>query len=235
MRPWPACTGTLPGMGSRLSIAAGLVAGVVVAFVLLVAFIFVGPDPGRPGASAAASTPPEVAASGTPIPTAVPSGGSASPSASGGSGEIANFHIGQPAPALIVPQVGGGTIDLTVLKGKPVWINFMQTTCEPCIEEFPHMNGFAARYSDQELVVIAIDIREEEGAVAAFAQSLNATFPLGLDTDGAAQRAWGAFALPTHYWVDKDGVVQDGALGGIGPDIMARGLGKILPGVEVTP
>jgi thiol-disulfide isomerase/thioredoxin len=222
-------------MGSRLSIAAGLVAGVVVAFVLLVAFIFVGPDPGRPRASAEPSAPPEVAASASPVATAIASGGSASPGASGGSGDIANFHIGEPAPALVVPQVGGGTIDLTVLKGQPVWINFMQTTCEPCIEEFPRMNGFAARYADQNLVVIAIDIREEEGAVAAFAQSLNATFPLGLDTDGAAQQAWGAYGLPVHYWIDKDGVVQDGALGGIGPDIMARGLGKIMPGVEVTP
>jgi thiol-disulfide isomerase/thioredoxin len=226
-------------MGSRLSIAAGLVAGVVVALVLLVAFLFVGPDPGRPAASATTSASPGTAPSGTPVTSALPSGGpsspGASPGASGGSGEVANFHIGQPAPALVVPQVGGGTIDLAVLKGQPVWINFMQTTCEPCIEEFPRMNGFAARYSDQNLVVIAIDIREEEGAVAAFAQSLNATFPLGLDTDGAAQRTWGAFGLPVHYWIDKDGVVQDGALGGIGPDIMARGLGKIMPGVEVTP
>jgi thiol-disulfide isomerase/thioredoxin len=221
-------------MGSRLSIAAGLVAGVVVAFVLLVAFVFVGPDPGRPRPSAASSASPVIAASASPVVSAVPSAGS-SPGPSGGSGEIANFHIGQPAPALVVPQVGGGTIDLTVLKGKPVWINFMQTTCVPCIDEFPLMNGFAARYSEQDLVVIAIDIREEEGAVAAFAQSLNAIFPLGLDTDGAAQRAWGAFGLPVHFWIDKDGVVQDGALGGIGPDIMARGLGKIMPGVEVTP
>ena len=26
------------------------------------------------------------------------------------------------APALVVPQVGGGTIDITNLRGKPVWI-----------------------------------------------------------------------------------------------------------------
>jgi thiol-disulfide isomerase/thioredoxin len=222
-------------MGSRLSIAAGLVAGVVVAFVVLVAFIFVGPDPGRPRASAESSASPGTAPSATLAATAIPSGGSSSPGASGGSGEIANFNIGQPAPALVVPQVGGGTIDLTVLKGQPVWINFMQTTSEPSREEFPLMNGFADRYSDQKLVVIAIDVREEEAAVLAFAQGLNSKFPLGLDTDGAAQRAWGAFGLPVHYWIDKEGVVQDGALGGIGPDIMARALGKILPGVEVTP
>ena len=34
---------------------------------------------------------------------------------------------------------------------------------------------------------------------------------------------------------DKDGIIRDGALGGIGSDVMARGLGTILPGVTVTP
>ena len=221
-------------MASRLSIAAGLVAGVIVALVLLVAFIFVGPDPGQPRASASASAPPAAEASAAPSPSALPSGGSGSPGASG-SGEVPNFHVGEPAPSLIVPQVGGGTIDLVVLKGQPVWINFMRTTSEPSKVEFPLMQGFADRYTEQGLVVIAIDIREDEESVLAFAQGLNSTLPLGLDTDGAAQQAWGAFALPMHYWIDKDGIVQDAATGGIGAETMVRGLTKILPGVEVTP
>jgi hypothetical protein len=41
--------------------------------------------------------------------------------------------------------------------------------------------------------------------------------------------------LPVHYWIDKTGIVRDGALGGIGPDVMARGVAAILPGVTVTP
>jgi thiol-disulfide isomerase/thioredoxin len=146
-----------------------------------------------------------------------------------------NFHVGEPAPALLVPQVGGGTIDLANLRGKPVWINFMRTDCPPCIDEFPLMNGFAARYAADGLVIVAVDIREDEGDVAAFASSLNATFPLGLDEDGAAQREWGAFGLPVHYWIDREGIVRDGALGGIGADVMARGVQTILPGVVVTP
>jgi thiol-disulfide isomerase/thioredoxin len=227
-------------MGSRLSIAAGLAAGVIVALALLAGFVLVGPDPGGARTSVPPSASPSAvpSATSTPVAATQPAGSSSpassSPGASG-SGIVENFHIGEAAPALVVPQVGGGTIDLTALKGTPVWINFMQTTCEPCQDEFPLMNGFAARYEASGLVIIAIDIREEEGAVASFAQSLNATFPLGLDTDGAAQRGWGAFALSTHFWIDKGGIVRDGALGGIGPDIMARGLGKILPGVKVTP
>jgi hypothetical protein len=64
---------------------------------------------------------------------------------------------------------------------------------------------------------------------------MGAIFPLGLDADGAAQQEWGAFALPVHYWIDAEGIVRDGSFGGIGPDIMAGALRKILPGVDVTP
>jgi thiol-disulfide isomerase/thioredoxin len=116
-----------------------------------------------------------------------------------------------------------------------VWVNFMGTYCPPCVDEFPLMNGFAARYADEGLVVLAIDVREDEGTVAAFAERLGTTFPLGLDADGSAVARWDAVALPVHFWIDKDGVIRDGALGGIGPDVMAQGVSTIMPGVDVTP
>jgi hypothetical protein len=97
------------------------------------------------------------------------------------------------------------------------------------------MNRFATRHADDDLVVLAIDVKEDEGTVAAFAEGLGATFPLGLDADGTAAAAWDAVALPVHFWIDTDGVIRDGALGGIGPDIMARGLRTIMPGVDVQP
>lgn len=222
-------------MGPRLSILAGLTVGVIAALALLAGFLFIGPDPGlAQRVTPPPSASPSPSASASPTSSVASASPSVSPSPSG-SGDTVNFHVGEPAPLLAVAQVGGGTIDLSALKGKPVWLNFMQTTCAACIDEFPLMNGFFARYADKGLVVVAIDIREDEGAVGAFAQRLGATFPMGLDTDGGAQKAWGAYALPVHFWIDKDGIVRDGALGGIGPDVMARGLGKILPGVTVTP
>ena len=138
-------------MRSWLSIVAGLLAGLLVAGALLVGFVFVGPDPVRATPSPSGST-----AAGSPAASASPaaSGPSASASASAPSGSpdgsavTENFHVGEPAPALLVPQVGGGTIDLSTLRGKPVWVNFMQTTCPPCLDEFPLMNGFAARYAE---------------------------------------------------------------------------------------
>jgi hypothetical protein len=97
------------------------------------------------------------------------------------------------------------------------------------------MNGFAARYAANGLVVIAIDVREDEGAVASFADQLNATLSLGPDGDGKAATTWDAIALPVHFWIDSSGVIRDGSLGGIGPDVMATGPKTIMPWVDVKP
>lgn len=223
-------------MWPRLSILVGLVAGVATAALLLGGILVLAPE------AVPSATPAPVAPSPTAGPmTPGPSGGGTadgssvpSPPTSGDPG--AAFMVGQPAPPLIVPQVGGGTIDLANLRGQPVWVNFMGTYCPPCVDEFPLMNGFAVRYADDGLVVLAIDVKEEEGIVAAFADGLGVQFPLGLDSDGAAADAWGAAAaLPVHFWIDADGIIRDGALGGIGPDIMAQGLQTIMPDVVVTP
>jgi cytochrome c biogenesis protein CcmG, thiol:disulfide interchange protein DsbE len=230
-------------MKTGISILAGLLAGILVAVGILAAFVFVGPDPvglrPTPSPTLVPATPspaPSIAASPS-VPVGSPSGPGASPAGSpGGSVDPgAAFHIGQPAPALVVPQLGGGTIDLADLRGKAVWLTFLQTTCRECVAELPLMNGFAARHADDGLVVIAIDILETESIVTAFVQQSKATFPVGLDVDGKAQQTWGARTLPTHVWIDTQGVVRDGAMGGVDADVMAAALRKILPGVTVTP
>jgi cytochrome c biogenesis protein CcmG/thiol:disulfide interchange protein DsbE len=213
-------------MWSRVAIVAGLLAGVVAATLVVVAILTLAPE-GVPS-----TTPPPTIAPVTPTDVAPES--AAAPTESqpvGGEGTL--FHIGEPAPALSVPQVGGGSIDLANLRGKPVWVTFMGTYCPPCYDEFPLMNRFAALHEDDDLIVLAIDVGEEEGDVAAFARQLGAIFPMGLDQDGSVAKRWNAVGLPVHFWIDRDGIIRDGALGGIGPDLMARGLRTILPGVTV--
>ncbi len=146
-------------MWARLSIIAGLLAGVAVAVLVLGGLLFLGPGPtpavnDPPSSAVPSASPSVVMPSPTATPTASPSASpsptpsgsaAASPSASAArspsasaAGSAALFDVGEAAPRLVVPKVGGG-------------------------------------------------------------------------------------------------IVRDGALGGIGPDDMARGLGKILPGVKVTP
>ena len=223
-------------MWPRLSIVAGLVVGIAVAVGILAGILAFAPEP-----PVTPTAPPSFAlapAESTPAGSAtapVPARSEAPSASAVRSDGPAPFHVGESAPAFVVPQVGGGTIDLAALRGKPVWINFMATWCPSCQDELPLMNGFAARYADKGLVVIAIDVREEEGTVAAFARRLNVSFPMGLDLDGRVSTRWGAIALPIHFWIDAEGIVRDGALGGIGPDVMAAGLRTIMPGIDVKP
>jgi thiol-disulfide isomerase/thioredoxin len=208
---------------------AGLGAGAAVALVLLIAFAAFLPAPAdeEPSASPSdglaaslgASAAPSVEPSPTPRSSLI----------------VAGFNIGQPAAALKVPQLGGGEIDLASLSGQAVWVNFMATYATPSRGEFALMNDFAARYADTGLVIIAIDVREDEDTASAFAVDTSAAFPIGLDLDGAAQAAWDAPVLPVHFWIDTEGIIRAGVLGGIGGDVMAANLQTILPGVEVMP
>src|SRR6266508_2247065 len=143
--------------------------------------------------------------------------------------------VGQPAPRLEVVRVGGGTIDLAAMRGKPLWVNFTGTYCPPCRDQLALMTGFQARYASAGLVVVAVDVNEDEATIASFARQLNVTFPIGLDPDGSVSQGWGANVLPVHYWIDATGIVRDGASCGIGSDRMAQGLTRILPGVTVSP
>ena len=97
------------------------------------------------------------------------------------------------------------------------------------------MNGFAGRYASTGLVVLALAVRDDEGAVANFARRAAAAFPFGLDLEGGAQREWDAPALPAHYWIERNGFVRDATTGILGAEAMARSLGLILPGVDVRP
>lgn len=195
-----------------------------------------GPGDGSPGVSAAPATPfasgaGASATTGVSIPPPVAKPVTPPPSPVTGS----LFGVGKPAPPLSVTGLDGSPIDLATLRGHPVWVAFTGTYCPPCRDEYPTMESFALRYANTGLVVVSVHVKDDPAAVASLVQQLGITFPVGLDPDGTAARDWRALALPMHFWIDRDGVVRSGALGGAGPDAMAAGLASILPGVPVTP
>jgi thiol-disulfide isomerase/thioredoxin len=194
----------------------------------------VGGSPSEPSSSPGDAAPtPAAGSTANPSDLAEPSEAS-EPSRSPGSSALpvaAEFMVGEPAPPLALPQLGGGTIDLAMLRGRPVWVTFMATWCPSCREELPRMALAAVRHAEAGLVVVAVDVAEDEGTVAAYVRDLGVDLPVALDGDGSAMRRWRVLALPVHFWIDHAGVVRFGALGGVGPDVLAEGLGTILPGV----
>lgn len=216
-------------MLGRLTLVVALVAGIATVAVAALAIVALAPAVPRTAPTQAPIVLPTL----SPSPT--PAVASESPGVSPSTSPANVLHIGQPAPRLEVVRVGGGTIDLAAMRGKPLWVNFTGTYCPPCRDELALMTAFQARYASAGLVVVAVDVNEDEATIASFARQLNVTFPIGLDPDGSVSQGWGANVLPVHYWIDATGIVRDAASGGIASDRMAQGLTRILPGVTVSP
>jgi len=119
------------------------------------------------------------------------------------SGEVAK----QVAPDFSLDKLGGGTITLAEYRGrKPVVLDFWTTWCPNCKRDMPHLNAFYEKYKDK-VEVIGIDMQENPSLVQKTITDWGITFPIALDTNGQASRAYGVRYTNFHVLIDMDGNV----------------------------
>ena len=63
------------------------------------------------------------------------------------------------------------------------------------------------------LVVLAVSFEESPAKVAAWVKKIGLPFPVFLDEDGAARRAWKVQSTPTVFLVDRQGRVIGKSVG----------------------
>jgi len=108
------------------------------------------------------------------------------------------------APGLKLRSMDGGTFDLAAYKGRPVVLNFWATWCPPCVEEIPSLERLRALREDQGLLVVTVDVGEAPEEVRAFLEDKPVSFPVLLDEEAEAFRAWSAYAFPTTFILDAE-------------------------------
>jgi peroxiredoxin len=118
------------------------------------------------------------------------------------------------APDFELIDTDGNTHRLSDYRGKTVIINFWTTWCPPCREEIPSMNRAWRELADEEVVILAINMGEDEDTIFVFTGDYPADFPLLLDRDGAVIAEWPVKGLPTTYVVAPDGSIAYRAIGG---------------------
>jgi cytochrome c biogenesis protein CcmG/thiol:disulfide interchange protein DsbE len=121
---------------------------------------------------------------------------------------------GFAAPDFTLDTLDGQTIALSDLQGQMVLINFWASWCLPCREEMPAIQQVYERYRDQGFVVLAVNLQQEDAHVAAFVDQLELTFPVLMDRDGDVFDRYRIVALPSTFFVDRAGLIQDLAVGG---------------------
>ncbi len=119
-----------------------------------------------------------------------------------------------PAPDLALVDLDGETHSLSDYRGKVVIVNFWATWCPPCREEMPSMQRAWEQVKDENVVMLAVDVGEDEDTVFAFLGQAPVEFPLLLDQDSKATTSWPVKGLPTTYVVDPEGRLAYRAIGG---------------------
>jgi len=122
-------------------------------------------------------------------------------------------RVGMPAPNFQLKNLDGQSVSLSDLQGKPVLINFWATWCHPCIYEMPYLQQVYEEWSDKGLMVLAINIGESSAQVEAFMQSHDLSLPVLLDAKQAVAQKYNIWSIPTTFFIDKDGIIQEKIVG----------------------
>ena len=129
-----------------------------------------------------------------------------------------------------VRDLDGRPISLADLRGRPVWIVFWASWCPPCQQETPDLRAVFDEHRSEGLAVIAVSIQEPADAVRAYVERYSLDYTVALDSSGAIARTYEVFGIPTHYFVDRSGVIRDRSFGPLTRAEMERRLTAILPG-----
>jgi len=126
--------------------------------------------------------------------------------------------VGQRAPELEglrdgeivgLTDLDGEQVRLADLRGGPVWVNFWASWCPPCQEELPVLRAMDEVYRDQGLTIVAVSVQETSVEdVRAYAETYGLDYTIGFDGRSEVFKAWLGFGLPTHYFLDADGLIQ---------------------------
>jgi peroxiredoxin len=111
-------------------------------------------------------------------------------------------------PDITLPTLAGRTLALSDFRGGPVLVNFWASWCPPCREEFPVLAAARERHRAAGFEVVGISHNDGQSYARGYVAEVGASWPMLVDEDDEAWRAFGAVGLPSSYLIDADGVLQ---------------------------
>jgi cytochrome c biogenesis protein CcmG/thiol:disulfide interchange protein DsbE len=102
-------------------------------------------------------------------------------------------------------QAADAPIDLSRYRGKVVVVDFWASWCAPCRRSFPWMNEMQAKYADEGLIIIGVNMDTDTDLAAAFLEDYPAQFMIAYDPDGSLARQFDVIAMPSTFVLDRDG------------------------------
>ena len=140
------------------------------------------------------------------------------------------IEVGKLAPDFQLPGLDGQMVSLGDFRGKAVLLNFWATWCGPCRAEMPFLQQVHEERSGEGVVILAVNIGESQSEVEEFMENFGLSFLMLLDADEEVARQYNIRAIPTTFFIDKDGVIWDLKIGSFASESeIALKLSKVIP------
>ncbi len=138
-------------------------------------------------------------------------------------------EAGYTAPDFQLQSLDGKAVSLGSLRGKPVLINFWATWCGPCRGEMPYLQQIYRDWSGRGLEMLAIDVGENASTVQDYLRTNNLSLPVLLDINETVLNRYHIVGIPTTFFVDKDGIIQEKVVGAFpNKESIEEHLGKLV-------
>ena len=133
------------------------------------------------------------------------------------------------APDFTVYDAEGNEVHLSDYVGKPIVLNFWASWCGPWQMEMPdfHEKYLVLSEDVNFLMVNMTTGRETMESASAFIEKNEYSFPVFYDINSDAALTYGAYSLPTTFFIDADGYAVAQATGAIDAETLQKGIDMI--------
>jgi len=112
------------------------------------------------------------------------------------------------APTVIADDADSSRFDVSQYQGNVVVLDFWASWCGPCRRSFPWLNQMQARYGQEGLVIIGVNVDASREDAKVFLAEYPADFRINFDTEGVLATAYGVEAMPSSYVIGRDGELR---------------------------
>jgi cytochrome c biogenesis protein CcmG/thiol:disulfide interchange protein DsbE len=140
---------------------------------------------------------------------------------------LSAFACKEKAKKSVLPKLGTSAIvfncqdlkgqiwSLDQIRGKVVLLRFWADWCPYCRDEMPVIEKYYRLLKKEGFEVLAVNVKQNPAVVEAFTAQVDITFPVLLDPDGKMAQRYGVYAIPTDFFIDRDGTIREILIGGV--------------------
>jgi thiol-disulfide isomerase/thioredoxin len=146
---------------------------------------------------------------------------------------------GKIAPGFTLTDLNGNKVSLSSYKGRPVVVDFWATWCGPCKVEIPWFEQLHDQYASQGLEIIGVSADQldkddaaklftEKRDISDFAAKMRMNYPVLIDAESIENSYGGLDALPTTFFIDKNGKIVASTIGLAPRDVIEADVKKAI-------